>query len=129
MNLHRVQVERDLRLLLLRLRQHVVLAGKSELEYTSVLKHSASSALILLRHTLLAFGEEPPTDAVALFDRLAELTGANALAFQNVHAFHEGRPLEKDSFRVYDEYIHALEKVIVALDRMVPKKEWQRVAQ
>jgi len=31
-------------------------------------------------------------------------------------------------FVIYDGYIHALEKVIIALDGMVPKKEWQRVA-
>ena len=38
MNLHRVQVERELRLLLQRLRQHVLHAGKNELEYTNILK-------------------------------------------------------------------------------------------
>jgi hypothetical protein len=128
MNLHRVQVEHDLRLLLLRLRQHVLLAGKNELEYTSVLKRTDSSSNTLLRHTLLAYGEEPPAELLALYERIAELTGANAFAFQNVHGFHEGRPLEKDAFRVYDDYIHALEKVIQGLDRMVPKKEWQRVS-
>jgi len=121
MNLHRVQVERDLRLLLLRLRQHALLAGKNEAEYTAVLKRSDASALVLLRHTLLAFGEEPPSDPAALFHRIAAVTGANAFAFQNVHDFHEGRPLEGDSFRVYDDYIHALEKVIVVLDGFVPK--------
>ena len=62
MNLHRVQVERELRLLLLRLRQHVLHAGNNELEYTAILKKTASAALTLLRHTLLAFGEEPPAE-------------------------------------------------------------------
>jgi predicted nucleotidyltransferase len=129
MNLHRVQVERDLRLLLLRLRQHVLLAGKNELEFTTILKRSDSSALTLLRHTLLAFGEEPPAEISSLFERIGAVTGADANAFQHVHDFHEGRALQMDSFRLYDEYIHALEKVIVALDGLVPKKEWQRVAQ
>jgi len=129
MNLHRVQVERDLRTLLLRLRQHVLLAGKNEMDYTAVLKKTVSSATTLLRHTLLAFGEEPPAEPLALFARVAEVTGADAEAFQTVYDYHEGRGLAKDSFAAYDQYIHALEKVIVALDGMVPKKEWQRVAE
>ncbi len=129
MNLHRVQVERDLRLLLVRLRQHVLHAGKNEMEYRTILKKTASGALTLLRHTLLAFGEEPPAEAPVLFSRLAEVTGAEAEGFQAAYDFHEGEALKEDSFVVYDRYIHALEKVINALDRLVPKKEWKRVAQ
>jgi predicted nucleotidyltransferase len=129
MNLHRVQVERDLRMLLLRLRQHVLLAGKNELEYTTILKRSDSSALTLLRHVLIAFDQEPPAEPALLFERLAALTGADAGAFQDVHDFHEGRKLQKDAFTAYDQYIHALNKVVIALDGLVPKKQWQRVAQ
>jgi len=128
MNLHRVQVERDLRLLLLRLRQHALLAGKNESEYTAVLKKTSSSALTLLRHTLIAFGEEPPSETAALFARIADLTGADASAFHVLHEFHEGGNLTLDPFEAYDSYIHALEKVIRSLDKVVPKKEWQRVA-
>jgi hypothetical protein len=128
MNLHRVQVERDLRLLLLRLRQHVLLAGKNELEYMAVLKKASSSGLTLLRHTLLAFGEEPPGEPSALFARVAERTGADASALHAPYDFHEGSDLKADPFVAYDNYIHALEKVILALDKIVPKKEWQRVA-
>jgi predicted nucleotidyltransferase len=128
MNLHRVQVERDLRLLMMRLRQHVLLAGKNELEYTAILKRSDSTSLVLLRHTLLDFGEEPPAEHSKLFERIAALTGADAGSFQDVHDFREGRKLEKDVFHIYDGYIRALEKVIIAMDGLVPKKEWQRVA-
>jgi predicted nucleotidyltransferase len=129
MNLHRVQVERDLRLLLLRLRQHVVHAGKNEIEYTTVLKKTASAAMTLLRHTLIACGEEPPAEPSELFERIAGVTGADASAFQAAYEFHEGKELAEDSFVVYDHYIHALEKVVIAMDRLVPKKEWKRVAQ
>jgi len=129
MNLHRVQVERDLRLLLQRLRQHVLHVGKNELEYTNILKKTVSGAVTLLRHTLLAFDEEPPVQPSELFERVAAVTGASAGAFQTAYDFHEGQGLAEDSFVVYDHYIHALEKVIIALDRLVPKKEWKRVAQ
>ncbi|HTZ47479.1 MAG TPA: nucleotidyltransferase domain-containing protein [Verrucomicrobiae bacterium] len=129
MNLHRVQVERDLRLLLLRLRQHVLHAGKNELEYTTILKRTASGVLTLLRHTLLAFGEEPPAEPSAIFERIGAVTGAEAGAFQAAYDFHEGQGLADDSFVVYDHYIHALEKVVIAMDRLIPKTEWKRVPQ
>jgi len=122
MNLHRVQVERDLRLLLMRLRQHALLAGKNELEYTTTLKKSDSTSLVLFRHTLLAFGEEPPAEPSLIFEKIAAVTGADAGALQDVHAFREGRKLGKDCFQLYDAYIRALEKVINALDGLAPKK-------
>lgn len=127
MNLHRVEVEHELRQLLLKLRQHVVHVGRNELELTAVLKKTISSALTLLRHALLAFGEEPPASAAEIFARAAERTGAEAAAFQEIYAFREnGTPLQ-DSFAAYDAYMHAIEKVVSAMDSLVPKKEWQRV--
>jgi hypothetical protein len=127
MNLHRVEVERDLRMTLLRLRQHILHTGRNEREATAVLKKTISGVLTLLRHTLLAFGEEPPTEPEGIFARIAAVTGADAEAFQEVYDFREGDAVG-DVFMTYDGYIHALEKVIIALDGMVPKKEWQRAA-
>ena len=39
MNLHRVEVEHDLRQLLLKLRQHVLHAGRNEMEFTHAEKN------------------------------------------------------------------------------------------
>lgn len=128
MNLHRVEVERDLRELLLKLRQHVLHAGHNEMELTAVLKKTASAAKTLLRHTLLTFGEEPPAEAADIFKRVGVLTGADADAFNEVYEFRTTGAWKEDSFHAYDNYMHALEKVIVALDTKVPKREWQRVA-
>lgn len=126
MNLHRVEVEHDLRMTLLRLRQHILHTGRNEMEATAVLKKTISGVLTLLRHTLLAFGEEPPTEPQGIFARIAAVTGADAEAFQAVYDFREGGAVVDDVFMTYDRYVHALEKVIIALDGMVPKKEWQR---
>lgn len=128
MNLHRVEVERDLRELLLKLRQHVLHAGRNEMELTAVLKKTASVAKTLLRHTLLTFGEEPPAGAKEIFARVGILTGADAEAFAEVYDFRTTGAWKEDSFHAYDDYMQALEKVIVALDSKVPKREWQRVA-
>ncbi len=129
MNLHRVEVERDLRELLLKLRQHVLHAGRNEMDLTAVLKKTASVAKTLLRHTLLTFGEEPPAEAEDIFNRISVLTGADATAFGEVYDFRTSGAWKEDSLHAYDKYMHALEKVIVALDTKIPKREWQRVNQ
>jgi hypothetical protein len=127
MNLHRVEVEHDLRLLLLRLRQHVLLVGRNEMELKAVLNKTISGAVTLLRHTLLAFGEEPPASPKEIFGRISAITGADAEAFEDVYEHRETSTRIEDTFTAYGKYLHALEKVIVALDGLVPKNEWQRV--
>jgi hypothetical protein len=126
MNLHRVEVEHDLRQLLLKLRQHVLHVGRNEMELNAVMKRTISSAVTLLRHTLLAFGEEPPLATAEIFSRIAAATGADASAFSEVYAYRETGALHEDPFKAYDAYMRALEKVITVLDGMVPKREWQR---
>jgi predicted nucleotidyltransferase len=127
MNLHRVEVERNMRDLLLKLRQHVLHAGLNEMELTAVMKKTISGAKTLLRHVLLTFGEEPPLEAKDIFARVGVLTGASVEALGEVYDFRTSGVWTKDSFHAYDEYMHSLEKVIVALDSQVPKREWQRV--
>src|SRR5271155_5126668 len=70
MNLHRVQVEHDLSTLLLKLRQHLLLNGHKENELRVAAAKSASSALALLRHVLIAFDEDPPASAQEVFARI-----------------------------------------------------------
>ncbi|HEV3419027.1 MAG TPA: nucleotidyltransferase domain-containing protein [Candidatus Acidoferrum sp.] len=127
MNLHRVEVEHELRLLLLKLRQHVLHSGRNELEMTVVLKKTISGAKTLLRHTLLAFGEEPPVAANDIFARIEQLTGANAETFAAIYEHRESKVWKKDPAMLYDGYMRALEKVVTTLDTMVPKKQWQRM--
>lgn len=127
MNLHRVEVERNLRELLLKLRQHVLHAGRNEMELSAVMKKTVSAVKALLRHTLLTFGEEPPLEATEIFKRVGALTGADANAFEEVSDYRNSGVWKRDSFHAYDNYMHALEKVIVALDTKVPKREWQRM--
>ena len=126
MNLHRVQVERDLRVLLLKLRQHFLHEPKNAKELAGVFAKSVSGMLTLLRHTLLAFDEKPPAGAREVIARIAAITGADASAFQAAVEHRETRKLKSDIFAAYGAYLQALEKVIRALDQQVPKKEWRR---
>ncbi|HTQ59433.1 MAG TPA: nucleotidyltransferase domain-containing protein [Candidatus Solibacter sp.] len=126
MNLHRVQVEHDLRTLLLKLRQHFLFNEKKESELRLAAAKSSSSALALLRHTLIAFEEKPPAAAPEVFARIAVLTGADADALGAAFHLRDSHAPANDIVRAYGEYLNALSVVISALDKQVPKHEWQR---
>jgi hypothetical protein len=127
MNLHRVQVEHELRTLLLKLRQHLLREPENQKELGAVLAKSISSTLTLLRHALIALKEQPPGEASEIFARVGSLTAANASAFENVWRLREAKSLDKDAvLPVYDAYLAALEKMIAALDHHLPKRQWQR---
>jgi predicted nucleotidyltransferase len=126
MNLHRVQVEHDLRTLLLKLRQHFLLNGQKENDLRAAAAKSSSSVLALLRHTLMAFDEEPPATAPEVFARIAALTGADAEAFAAAFRLRDRHAHADDIVRAYGQYLNALTVVISALDKRVPKQEWHR---
>lgn len=130
MNLHRVQVEHELRTLLLKLRQHLLHDAENQKELAAVLAKSISSALTLLRHTLIAFKEKPLGEPREVFTRVAGLTGASASAFESVWRLRGAKSLDKDAvLPQYDAYLAALEKVIAALGHHLPKRQWQRAGQ
>jgi predicted nucleotidyltransferase len=126
MNLHRVQVEHDLRTLLLKLRQHFLLNGQRENDLRAAAAKSSSSVLALLRHTLIAFDEEPPATAPEVFARIAALTGADAEAFAAAFKLRGRHAHVDDIVRAYGQYLNALTVVVSALDKRVPKQEWHR---
>lgn len=70
MNLHRVQVEYELREKLILLRQHVMVAADSEARLREVLLKSVSSFSTLFRHALIAMGETPPAGKRAAVNSL-----------------------------------------------------------
>jgi hypothetical protein len=125
-NLHRIQVEHDLRTLLLKLRQHFLLAHQKESELRAAAAKSASSTRLLLRHTLIVFGETPPLDPHDVFARIATLTGADATAFAVAFRLRGHHAHVDNMADAYGQYLNALSVVISALDKRVPKREWQR---
>jgi predicted nucleotidyltransferase len=127
MNLHRVQVEHDLSTLLLKLRQHFLLNGHKENELRAAAAKSASSVLALLRHALIAFDEEPPAAPHDVFARVAALTGTDAGAFTAAFQLRDSHAHADDIVRIYAQYVNALTVIISVLDKIVPKREWQRV--
>jgi predicted nucleotidyltransferase len=127
MNLHRVQVERDLRTTVLKLRGQYLRAPGNKDELAPVLRKSFSGVLVLLRHTLIVFGEEPPVEARGVIARAAALTRSHAAAFDAAMELHESGELRGEIILIYGAYLKALEQVIRALDQHMPKREWRRV--
>ena len=127
MNLHRVQIEHDLRTILLKLRQHYLRAPGNAKELAPILRKSFSGVLTLLRHVVIAFGEEPPVHTHDIVARAAELTGSNAQAFDAMLKLRETGELHGEIIPVYGAYLKGLEKVLDALDHHFPKREWRRV--
>jgi len=126
MNLHRVQVEHDLRTLVLKLRHHFLHACGEDRELRGVIAKSFSSVLTLLRHLLIAFGEEPPAAPLDIFARIAARTGADAGAFAAALEIRDNGEHREELSRIYGRYLEALEKATAALDRILPKREWRR---
>jgi hypothetical protein len=134
-NLHRVQLEHELRTVLLRLRQHFVLSVENERELRSVMAKSISSVKTLLRHTLIAFGQEPSHAWNEVFAQVGKLTGADANVFVEALKLRAGGAPgsahgngQGGTAGEFGAYLRALEQVVEKLDHLVPKREWRRVA-
>jgi hypothetical protein len=126
MNLHRIQVEHELRTLVVKLRQHYLLDPENRQELAAVLAKSASSVLTLLRHTLVAFQEQAPGTPRDIFRRVAALTGADAKSLEIGFQLRKSPVPDVNVQPAYATYLTALAKVIAALDHRLPKKQWQR---
>lgn len=126
MNLHRVQIEHDLRTILLKLRQHYLRAPGDAKELTPILKKSFSGVLTLLRHIVIAFGEEPPIGAYNIVGRAAALTGCST-AFDVMLKLRESGELHGEIVPMYGAYLKVIEKILSALEHHFPKREWRRV--
>lgn len=126
MNLHRVQLEHELRTMLLRLRQQFLLTH-DEQHLESVLAKSASSLMVLLRHALIALGRAPESGEKR--NLLATAAGVLGLDLSAVHAaldLREGRRLERGTGELYERYMQVVTSVVERVDEAAPKRQWQR---
>lgn len=127
MNLHRVQVEHELRILLLRLRQHYILARGNSEELQKTLARSASSAGTLLRHALIAVQGDSPANSRQALPGVAGKFGIDASSVNAVLDLHDGQRIESNIEKLYLDYMAALDTVVQKIDLAVPKKELQRI--
>ncbi|HYH00978.1 MAG TPA: nucleotidyltransferase domain-containing protein [Terriglobales bacterium] len=127
MNLHRIEVEHELRTMLLRLRQQYLLTPEDEGLLEQVLAKSLSSVLALLRHAMIAVGRSAPNSRQETVTMTREVFGADVSALQSVLDLREGRRPQADVTDLYRVYMDCLITVIERIDKAVPLSQWRRV--
>lgn len=118
MDLHRVQVEYELREKLILLRQHILLASKNESRLWDLLLRSAPSFSTLFRHALVALGDGKQVTRREAVTSLAGRVGFDASAILQVLDVRE-RKADRKNINVVDlatRYLAAIEKVTAAVD-------------
>lgn len=121
MDLHRVQVEYELREKLLLLRQSVLLAANNKSKVWDLLLGSVPSFSTLFRHALTAIGEESVDSKRDSVTRLANRLGCQAAAFLQILNIREHKLQRKqvDVEQLCAGYLAMVEQVTAAVDRML----------
>jgi len=127
MNLHRLEVEHELRTTLFRLRQHYLLAYDDEADLERVLAKSAAQLVTLLRHCLIVVGAPVPESKREVIARASEHFGLNPSPFLAALDLREERRIQSGIHETYHSYVRELASLIAQIDRAVPKEQWQRV--
>jgi hypothetical protein len=120
-NLHRVQVEYELREKLALLRQHLLLASGSDSRLWELLLRSVSSFATLFRHALIVLGHDAPVGKREAVQALSKQIGFDASGILQVLNVRE-RKSDRREFNVADvfsRYLTALEQVTAAVDKML----------
>jgi predicted nucleotidyltransferase len=126
MNLHRVEVEHELRTTLLRLRQHLLLSRDNQDEMRAVLAKSITSVLTLFRHALIAVGENPPEAKAQALERAGDVFGFEVQPLRSVLGLRHEGPHSENLHELYHAYMGAIQRVVHELDARVPKRQLQK---
>jgi hypothetical protein len=121
LNLHRVQVEYELREKLELLRQHLSLASGNHSRMWELLLRSVSSFTTLFRHVMLVLGQSAPVGKREAVQALAQQIGFDASGVLQVLDVREKKTDRKkfDVADVFARYLAALEQVTAAVDKML----------
>jgi hypothetical protein len=118
MDLHRVQVEYELREKLLLLRQHVLVASDNDSRLWDILLHSVPSFSTLFRHALMAVGDSSHATRRNAVTVLAKRLGFDDSAVLQVLDVRE-KKIDRKNLNIKDlvaRYLAAVEKVTTAVD-------------
>jgi hypothetical protein len=126
MNLHRVEVEHDLRTTLLRLRNHLLLTEDGDEELKLVMAKSVTSVLTLFRHALIALGDNPPHAKPKVLEHAAEVFGFDAKPLIAVLELRSGQHAVDNVRSLYHRYMDAILTVAHGLDVKAPKRQWHK---
>lgn len=128
MDLHRVQVEYELREKLILLRQHVLMAAENESRLWELLLRSAPSFATLFRHALIALGDGSQSARREAVQALSQRLGFDLSVLLQVLDVRE-KKLERKGMDVRElatRYLAAVEKVTSAVDLALDEKPSKR---
>jgi Nucleotidyltransferase domain len=119
MQLHRLQVERELRTNWVKLRQGILLAPQKDPVFMRLMDASVSTFVTLFRHALIVLGENPAAGRREVATDIARLVGAHPEAVLAVLDVREGkRPAREVKAReTLREYLDLVERVTDEVDR------------
>ncbi len=119
-NLHRDQLEYELREKLALLRQHLLLASGNDARLWEVLLRSVSSFATLFRHALIVLGDEAPVGKRNAVQALAEKIAFDASGFLQVMDVRERKSNRKqfDAGEVFSRYLEAVERVTGTVEKL-----------
>jgi hypothetical protein len=119
MDLHRLQVERELRNNALRLRQHYLMHPADSRKTLELMSSSISTFAALFRHALIALGDNPRPTKRGAVDRLGSVLGFDPSPFHTIFEIREGHKRERDVDvqATFDAYLNRVAKVAEEMDR------------
>src|SRR5581483_9310301 len=123
MQLHRLQVEYELREKLMLLRQNLILADNDS-KLWDLLLGSSASVLTLFRHTVLALGDSAPYGNREAIAKLSERLGFEFAAVRQLMDLRE-KQIERRNVNVKDlfaRYVTELEKVVTSVDEILDSR-------
>jgi predicted nucleotidyltransferase len=119
LQLHRLQVERELRNGWLRLRQAILTAPHSNKILLQLMLDSVSTFCALFRHAVFALGQAMPANKRQAVDAVAAISGADASAFHSILDLREKKrkPREIDTEATLHTFLEFVEVITNEIDR------------
>ena len=120
MDLHRVQVEHNLRTKLLTLRQMYAQFADDDQRVRRLMLDSVSNFATLFRHVLIAMGEQPGESKEENIQKLAARIHFDPAIFIRLLQVRAQKAKEKDldPHAAFAQYLEAIEKAIQAVDAL-----------
>jgi len=121
MDLHRAQLEYELREKLILLREHLLLGVGNKLRLWELMFVSLSGFVTLFRHTLIALGETPPKSKRETVQALAARVQFDPSALLQLLDIRERKAQVKqfDVADVFARYLAAIQQATSAVDKML----------
>ncbi len=119
LHLHRLQVERELRINWMRLRQSVLAGEPKNKVHLHIMLSSLPTFCVLFRHALIGMGQPEPHTKREAVEGVAALTGADASGFYSILDYRAGKLKERemDIEAALQTYLEFVEIVTNEVDR------------